>query len=145
VISIPHDDWIDKIRIREDGCWNHLSKPTGAGYTFVQLGKRPHLAHRVLFRWLVGEIPEGLVIDHLCRNRWCINPSHMEPVTMQENILRGEGLAAANARKTECVNGHPFDEANTYWWGTAGRHRGCKACRRENQRRYLARKAALCP
>lgn len=74
-----------------------------------------------------GPIPEGLVIDHLCRNRGCVNPDHLEAVTQRENILRGEGLAAANARKTHCPKGHPYSGENLYVVPSSGR-RQCRIC-----------------
>src|SRR5687768_9248591 len=92
-------------------------------------------AHRVAYELFVGPIPEGLQLDHLCRNRACVNPRHLEPVTQAENARRG-----AIAQKTHCANGHPFDGDNTYWRSSG--HRTCRACNRENVRKYSARKLA---
>ena len=82
-------------------------------------------AHRVVWSLTNGPIPDGLVLDHLCRNRACCNPAHMEPVTIGENVMRGETIPARNAAKTECGNGHPFDPENTYI-----STRGARVCRR---------------
>jgi hypothetical protein len=83
-------------------------------------------AHRVAFEWLVGPVPKGLVLDHLCRNRGCVNPSHLEPVTQQVNTLRGAGPAARNANKAHCKWGHEFTPENT---GVDKRgKRWCKTC-----------------
>ena len=95
-------------------------------------------AHRVSYEMLVGPIPKGLTIDHLCSNPRCVNPAHMEPVTMRENVMRGDTPAARNASKTSCVNGHPFDETNTYI--TSLGNRFCRACNKERSRRYRSYK-----
>lgn len=94
--------------------------------------------HREAYENLVGPIPRGLTLDHLCRVRHCCNPDHLEPVTNGENVLRGDGLTAINARKTHCPAGHPYDAANTYVIPSGGR--GCRECRRA--RRSVARFSA---
>lgn len=86
-------------------------------------------AHRVVYEMMVGPIPEGLQLDHLCRNRACVKPSHVEPVSGAENIRRGQSPAAKNARKTHCLRGHFYDEVNTYV-SPDGR-RSCRTCHRE--------------
>jgi len=115
-----------------DGCWEWDGRKNIGGYGMVHWkGKRP-VVHRVAYELLVGPIPDGLTLDHLCRNPGCCNPAHLEPVTMRENILRGTQIAAQNAAKTHCKRGHPFDEANTErtispkGWP----RRACLACRR---------------
>ena len=96
-------------------------------------GTRLVYAHRFAYELLVGPIPEGLTIDHVksrgCTSTLCVNPNHMEPVTIKVNLLRGNGQAAINARKTHCLRGHPYNEENTY--RTPIGHRNCLACRRE--------------
>jgi hypothetical protein len=89
------------------------------------------LAHRVSYERYVGPIPEGAHLDHLCRNRACVNPEHLEPVSVQTNILRGVSPSAVNAAKTECLRGHPFDDENTYVC-PAGKRR-CRACKTARQ------------
>lgn len=86
-------------------------------------------AHRFAYESLVGPIPEGLILDHLCRNTLCVNPRHLEPVTHRVNLLRGVGASAMNAKKTHCPQGYPYDEQNTRitWRG----YRACRACERE--------------
>jgi hypothetical protein len=83
--------------------------------------------HRAAWELAGGTIPAGLEIDHLCRNRLCCNPAHLEPVIHRVNVLRGEGLAARNAVKTHCPRGHPYNETNTRY--SAGR-RHCRTCAR---------------
>ena len=105
-------------------CWewqNYLRKD---GYGAV--GNK--LAHRISYEALVGPIPDGLTIDHLCRNRRCVNPAHLEPVTMAINILRGISPAANHARKTHCIYGHELAGDNLYV--DPKRRRICRVCSR---------------
>ena len=87
--------------------WTGARKPTGYGNFWS--GERYVLAHRFAYEALVGEIAEGLTIDHLCRVRSCVNPDHMEPVPWEENNRRGHTIAARNAAKTRCPRGHEYD------------------------------------
>lgn len=107
-------------------CWPWKLSKTPAGYGQLSSRGRQLYAHRVAYELATGPIPKGLVIDHLCRNRACCNPSHLEPVSNAENILRGESPAAANARKERCPKGHEFTPQTD---GT----RRCDVCRRERR------------
>ena len=89
------------------------------------------LAHRLIYAWTHGYIPEGLVIDHLCRNGLCINVEHLEAVTNVENVMRGEGVCAKNARKTHCKRGHILSLENIY--NRANGRRDCKLCDKERR------------
>lgn len=124
-----------KVELTED-CWvwtGHLRRGYG---TLMRNGEHGY-AHRFAYESLVGPIPEGLQIDHLCRNRACVNPSHMEPVTRRENILRGEGSAAKNARKTHCKRGHILSGENLYLY--KGAVRICRQCQQGRVREYTER------
>ena len=123
----------EKVAVSEGGCWVWSGTLDGAGYGRIWTGSRvvgnrtSTLAHRASYLAFVGPIAEGMVLDHLCRNRACVNPDHLEPVTQQVNLLRGETLQAANRRKTHCPKGHAYDEANTLHY--RGK-RYCRACRK---------------
>jgi hypothetical protein len=111
--------------VDENGCWIWLGKISGRGYGSFPVGKMNYAAHRIYYEKAKGEIPEGLVLDHLCRNIKCVNPDHLEPVPARENTLRGVGPTAINARKTHCPKGHPYDDDNLKI--NRGR-RHCKIC-----------------
>lgn len=111
-------------------CWTWLPPDDGCGYGQFYLNGSVVRAHRYSYEAFVGPIPDGLDIDHLCRNPRCVNPEHLEPVPPRENLLRGFSPAANNARKTHCPQGHPYDEANTYRYKT---QRACRACQRERR------------
>jgi len=117
-------------RITESGCWLWLGAPDVGGYGRFWVNGRSEQAHRVSYRLFFGEIPKGLQLDHLCRVRGCVNPSHLEPVTLGENIRRG---VSHNGNKTHCPSGHEYTEENTYIFPAGGR--GCRECNRKNQRK----------
>lgn len=96
-----------KIHLGES-CWQWIAAIQGAGYGTVwnKQTKKVVLAHRYVYELVKGEIPDGLTLDHLCRNRACVNPDHLEPVSMKENILRGISPSAKKARQALCIRGH---------------------------------------
>lgn len=126
-------------RIDQSGdCWRwtgYIHPTIGYGmFTVKSIGTRP--AHRWVYEELIGPIPAGLEIDHLCRNRACVNPAHLEAVTHAENVRRGEAPDATRQRalaRQTCINGHPWTPENT---GPAPVGRRCRACARENSRKW---------
>lgn len=117
------------------GCWIWMGTVSNNYGVY-----RSERAHRVVYKALSGPIPDGLVLDHLCRNTFCVNPSHLEPVTPRENVLRGIGPAAINAAKTYCSKGHPLNSENTYSSVWNGFHlRKCKVCEEEYRTAWRAR------
>lgn len=107
-------------------CWVWTGAHNGLGYGTIRWRGKVMRAHRVAYGLLVGEIPAGLTIDHLCRTRDCVNPQHLEAVSQRINTLRGETVTAANIRKVQCPRGHPYDLFNTYYARDGSRE--CKAC-----------------
>ncbi len=126
------------------GCWNWKGgtggKPSNIYGRFCVFSSRPkHIkitvqSHRYSYELLKGPIPEGKTLDHLCRNTLCVNPSHLEPVTTRENIMRGVGIAPTNAKKLSCPKGHPLVEGNLVAYRLEKGHRLCLTCARERSR-----------
>lgn len=128
----PHRMWS---RVEHSGdCWLWTGA-TANGYGRIRIGGRSVSTHRAAYELLIGPIPDGLQIDHLCRNKLCCNPAHLEPVTVRENLLRGDTFNARNAAKTVCHLGHPLSGDNLY---IAVGRRHCRTCRREASRRRRA-------
>lgn len=116
-------------RVRKtDGCWLWVGNIRDDGYGRAWFDKSRYQAHRVSYVLAGGVLPEGLVLDHLCRVRNCVNPAHVDLVENGVNVLRGVGASALNARKSACKWGHPFSEENTLI--TPAGHRACRPCRR---------------
>jgi len=133
------DDWRrfwSKVE-KTSNCWNWLGAKT-KGYGIININRKNVLAHRYSYMQAVGEIPEGLQIDHLCRNRSCVNPNHLEIVTNKENCLRGISPNAQNARKTHCKHGHEFTPENTYIRPDNGQ-RNCMICKQKIRQEFKER------
>jgi len=113
-------------------CWVWTASKHPGGYGQIAMKPRGMRgAHRVAWEMLRGPVPEGMQLDHLCRNRACVNPAHMEVVDQRTNVLRGSGHTAVNARKTVCKRGHSLADAYV--------HRGmreCRTCKLMKQKRY---------
>lgn len=133
-VTRPLDKRLNE-RIAElpNGCWEWTGKRQPNGYARISVNGRQQLVHRVMYERIVGPIPEGLVIDHLCRNRACVRPGHLEPVTIAENLIRGD----SNAHKTHCPQGHPYSGDNLYVEnaGKAWAKRRCRTCKRDQTAR----------
>lgn len=116
-------------------CWPWTGAKTSGGYGSVGHDRRHMSAHVLAYEHWVGPVPEGKQLDHLCRNRACCNPAHLEPVTVSENVRRGRKYLVP---PTECKRGHPFTPENTYT-APNGR-RQCTACQRQRERDYRRRR-----
>ena len=137
----------DKVEVVDSGCWEWRGGLATNGYGRFNLGNgKSAPAHRITYNLFKGDIPEGLEPDHLCRNRKCVNPDHIEAVTRRENIMRGL-LPATNRNlqlsKTHCPQGHSYDEINTYIDSRGYRH--CRMCNRPTGRRNrIKRRVVKC-
>jgi hypothetical protein len=125
---VPLETRFWKMVKKSRGCWEWIGSLTPQGYG--QISGRPQvkralLAHRVSWALANGKVPKGLQLDHLCRNRKCVNPQHLEPVTSRINVLRGISPPAVNARMTKCKRGHALSDA--YIWRGM---RFCRTCRK---------------
>lgn len=114
-------------------CWICTLNPDKRGYAYVGMGGKHgknRVAMQVVYEELVGPIPDGLELDHLCMVTSCVNPDHLEPVTHAENLRRAAAAGRfANSQKTRCPQGHAYDEANTKW--TKDGRRDCRECSRQ--------------
>ena len=119
-------------------CWEWTGAKTGLGYGNFYVAGRTVRAHRFVYEAARGAIPDGLVLDHLCRNPKCVNPAHLEPVTQRENILRGASDISSRATRTHCKRGHALAGENLQISKLG--HRQCAECKRLHNRNR--RKAA---
>ena len=136
-------------RTDPDACWPWPLSQNGDGYGQLTENYVSHRAHKYFYERLVGPVPEGEILDHLCHDpleclggkncphRKCCNPKHLKATTHKDNLLRGNTLAAENSVKTFCVNGHEFTEANTFHRRGA---RECRQCMRDRTNAAYARK-----
>lgn len=133
----------EKVNVTHGGCWEWKASLINTGYGRFWNGERVQLAHRFLYEMVNGLVPEGFELDHLCRNRKCVNPRHLEIVTRRENLLRGIGPSRARAyqlAKTHCPKGHPYDKENTYILPNGGRD--CRECRKAAGKRWREEQVA---
>jgi hypothetical protein len=137
------DRFMAKVEVGASGCWVWTAGLGRGGYAKFKAEGRTVGAHRWAYEHFVGPIPEGLQLDHTCHDpascvapcphRRCVNPSHLEAVTCQENLLRGGTFQAANAAKTHCVHGHEYTPENTM---ADGGGRSCRTCKRAQVKRW---------
>lgn len=132
-------DLVNHMEHADNGCIVWTRAKTKAGYGIARVDGVNEYIHRIVWEWWRGPIPTGLTIDHLCRNTTCCNVEHLRVVPIGVNVLAGNSWSGINARKTHCVNGHPFDEANTLVLKRRGGERSCRACAHN---RYLRRKSS---
>jgi len=121
-----------RVEVTPSGCWNWLGGHFSDGYGTFWDNKRAVYAHKFSYEQLVGVVPIGLDLDHLCHNRGCVNPQHLEAVTHGVNVRRGLAPRLSKQRqtnKTHCPYGHPYNEINTVWVKN-GRWRECRLCRK---------------
>ena len=130
-MEVANRFWAKVDRSNERGCWLWTGSRTRNGYGEFSVGGKRCSAHRWAYEEAHGPVPAGMEIDHLCRSRACVKATHLESVVHRENILRGAGPSAVNARKTHCIHGHVFSYENTYIKPNGTRV--CRPCRRHRQ------------
>lgn len=133
----PIEDRIaEKFVVAGSGCWEWTARLNACGYGTVKWNGKSWLAHRAAYTLAVGTIPDGMELDHLCRNRACINPDHLEPVTHKQNMERADFSQRVPVRKPHCKRGHP-------WSGVRKNGRNvCHTCKNESTRRSRANQRA---
>ena len=139
---------MSKVAIDENKCWNWTGHITKNGYGVTSISSKQYMAHRYTYEWKFGKIKDGLVIDHLCRNRKCVNPDHLEAVSLQENINRGLLGNLKHLRdmpysktRTHCPLGHELIGDNLYI--TKRGFKSCQICSKEYQKKYREKNKKL--
>lgn len=127
---LPTRFW-EKVQVSDNGCWTWTAAKSVDGYGHFKFDGRTCIASRLVYLCVVGEIPAGYEVDHLCRQRSCVNPSHLEAVTHRVNSLRSSNVGGKNATKTHCPRGHAYTKGNTSVERNGGGRtvRRCRICR----------------
>lgn len=120
---------------KTSSCWIWKGNVGSNGYGQFGYNYKVVSSHRLAYQLTKGEIPEGMELDHLCKNTLCVNPEHLEIVNRRENTLRSSNFAAVNARKTHCIRGHEFTSKNTIV--LANRGRSCRTCQNERNKIWM--------
>jgi hypothetical protein len=128
--TLNFDEYLTRVDRLPGGCWLWRGAINSNKYGMIKRGGRSVRAHRLFYTELVGPIPDGMVLDHICRVRHCVNPDHLRVVTSLENSMCGYGVCAVNARKTHCPKGHPYNEQNLL--PRKDGHRSCRICKSAN-------------
>lgn len=142
-MSLPDRFWA---KVRKGVCWTWQASKTVDGYGRFKVDGEVRRAHVVAWEAQHGPVPAGHVLDHTCRRRHCCNPSHLQPVTVRDNTLRGKGPTARNARKVRCKRGHPLEGDNLIITHEAdGTRRRCRTCYCARKRKAYAERRRSCP
>lgn len=131
--------FMNKIEFAGD-CWIWIGAKNNKGYGHIGVNGKTILAHRFSYSFQYGGIPKGMTLDHQCRNRSCVNPYHLKPMTQKQNNLLGIGPTAINSKKTHCIHGHSLSGDNLKTYIAEGTvHRRCYICHKNNVKRYDAK------
>lgn len=127
------DRFVKKVSF--DGCWNWKASKDNDGYGNFWFKSKIYLAHRASYEMFVGSIQDGMTLDHICRNRSCVNPNHLRQMSLKENILCGDGVCAKKLKQTHCVRGHELSGYNLMNRVRNGNvNRSCRICKNERKR-----------
>lgn len=118
--------FLKKVQVLDNGCWQWIAAISYVGYGVFSIRHKCVYAHRCIYEYYYNKLDPKLQIHHMCRNRRCCNPLHLKLITQKENLLKGNGVSAINARKTHCIHGHPYTKKNT--WFNKKNGRVCRAC-----------------